>query len=75
MSWPASEASQAHTGAIWLGLCSGASSSICIPREARNSAVMRVVAPGEIVFTVQPYLASSSASTRERPAMPALAAA
>ena len=44
------------------------------PRASRSGIVMRVIAPGEIVLTVQPYFASSSASTRVKPAMPAFAA-
>ena len=67
-------ASQVTIGAICCGPTSGFSRSGLAPRPSMSGIVMRVAAPGEIVFTVQPYFASSSASTRAKPAMPAFAA-
>ena len=63
------------TGAIGFGPKVSISSSLTFsPRFSRSASVRRVNAPGEIVFTVQPYFASSNASTRVKPAMPAFAA-
>ena len=73
-SWAAGDASQVTTGAICCGPWSGSSGSTSRPAPFIRSMVMRVAAPGEMVLTVQPYFASSSASTREKPAMPAFAA-
>ncbi len=70
-----SVASHATIGAMCCG--PPASSSLLAtvsPRASRSGMVMRVSAPGEMVLTVQPYFASSSASTRVKPAMPAFAA-
>ena len=69
-------ASQAQMGAM----CCGPPLSISLsptfsPRFSRSGMVMRVRAPGEMVLLVQPYLANSRAITREKPAMPAFAAA
>ena len=73
-SCAAGEQSQETTGAICCGPVNGLSGFTSAPRPCMSGMVMRVAAPGEIVFTVQPYFASSSASTRANPAMPDLAA-
>jgi len=62
------------TSTGWAGLRFGSSAAAASPRPCISGIVRRVAAPGEIVFTVQPSFASSSARTREKPAMPDLAA-
>ena len=74
ISWAAGEASQVTTGAICWGPTSGSEASTSAPRPCISGIVRRVAAPGEMVLTVQPYFASSRASTRLKPAMPAFAA-
>ena len=73
MCWDFSEASQVTSGAM----CSGPrfdTSDLSAPRPSMSGMVMRVAAPGETTLQVAPYYWTSSAATRLKPAIPALAA-
>src|SRR6185369_16627827 len=68
-------------GALAAAAAAEAELLLCMPARARSSrarsgtlAVMRVAAPGAMALQVTPYRPRSLATTRVRPAMPALAA-